>query len=177
QPTNATAGAAISPAVTVKVEDALGNVVTSDSSTVTLTLSKGTFAGGSNTISVPAVNGVAAFNDLVIDTAGSYTTSATAGTLTAPPPSNSFTISPAKAYQIVFGQQPSDSVAVVAIGPPVTVKVEDRYTNVVTGDTSTVTLTLSGGTFEGGSSTASAMASSGVATFNDLKIDQAGPYT
>src|SRR5262249_38573581 len=46
QPTNATAGVAISPAVTVMVEDAFGNVVTSDSSTVTLTLSSGTFASG-----------------------------------------------------------------------------------------------------------------------------------
>ncbi len=81
QPTNAKAGAAISPAVTVKVEDAYGNVVTSDSSTVTLKLSSGTFASGSSTATATTSNGVATFSGLVIDTAGTYTLKATDGSL------------------------------------------------------------------------------------------------
>ena len=92
QPTNARAGVAISPAVTVKVEDAYGNVVTSNSSTVTLKLSSGTFASGSSTATATVSSGVATFSGLVIDTAGSYTLKATEGSLTSAT-SNSFTIS------------------------------------------------------------------------------------
>ena len=67
-------------------------MVTSDSSTVTLTLSSGTFASGSSTATATASNGVATFSGLVIDTAGSYTLTATDGSLTNAT-SNSFTIS------------------------------------------------------------------------------------
>jgi hypothetical protein len=91
QPTNANAGVAISPAVTVGVEDANGNIVTTDSSNVTLTLSSGTFASGSNTATVVAVNGVATFSNLVINAGGTYTLAASDGTLTGAT-SNSFTI-------------------------------------------------------------------------------------
>jgi hypothetical protein len=91
QPTNTTAGATITPAVTVAVQDAGGNTVTTDTSTVTLTLSSGTFAGGSNTVSVAAVNGVATFGNLVINAAGTYTLAASDGSLTAAT-SSSFTI-------------------------------------------------------------------------------------
>ena len=101
QPTNATAGVAISPAVTVKVEDASGNVVTSDSSTVTLTLNSGTFASGSSTATATASNGVATFSGLVIDTAGSHTLAASDGSLTNAT-SNSLAISPAAASQLVI---------------------------------------------------------------------------
>ena len=85
---------AISPAVTVLVEDAFGNVVTTDSSTATLTLSSGTFQGGSITATAKAVSGVATFSSLTIDAAGTYTLSAADGTLTASEASNSFTITP-----------------------------------------------------------------------------------
>ena len=61
----------------VAVEDAFGNVVTSDTSTVDRSPSPvgpGGFAAGSTT-SVAAVSGVATFSNLVLDTAGSYTLS------------------------------------------------------------------------------------------------------
>src|SRR5260370_7403198 len=69
-------------AVTVAIRDANGNVVTSDTSIVTLTLSSGTFAGGGNTATASAVNGVDTFGGLVVNTAGSYTLAASDGTLT-----------------------------------------------------------------------------------------------
>ena len=43
------------PAVTVLIEDAYGNVVTGNSSTVTLTLFGGTFEGGSNTTTATCI--------------------------------------------------------------------------------------------------------------------------
>ncbi|HKI33564.1 MAG TPA: Ig-like domain-containing protein [Gemmataceae bacterium] len=58
----------------VDVEDQYGNRVTDDDSEVTATLSgPGTFTGGSTT--VQAVNGVASFTGMAIQTAGSYTVS------------------------------------------------------------------------------------------------------
>ncbi len=78
QPTAATAGSTISPAITVQVEDSLGNVVTSDNSKVTLSIANNT--GGatlSGTVTVAAVNGVATFSNLSINFAGNYTLTAT----------------------------------------------------------------------------------------------------
>jgi hypothetical protein len=92
QPTNGTPGTAISPPVTVAVEDASGATVKGDTSTVTLTLNGGTFAGGGNTAAAAAVNGIATFGSLVINAAGSYTLSAADGTLTGAT-SSPFTIS------------------------------------------------------------------------------------
>ena len=177
QPTNGTAGVAISPAVTVKVEDQYFNVVKSNTSTVSLTLNSGTFSTSLSTATASAVSGVATFSTLQINTAGTYTLSGTDGALKATGFSNSFTISPAAASQLVFGQQPSDATAGVAISPAVTVKVEDQYFNVVKSNTSTVSLKLSSGTFSTGSTSATASAVSGVATFSTLKINTAGTYT
>src|SRR4051794_2637005 len=76
QPTTTTAGNAISPAVTVMVEDGNGNVVMTDSSNVTIGISTGgTFSSGSALI-VAASSGVATFSNLVPTTPGSFTLSA-----------------------------------------------------------------------------------------------------
>jgi autotransporter-associated beta strand protein len=70
-PTSALAGASIVPSITVDVEDALGNIVTSDNSDVTLSIGNNP-AGGSlqGTLTVAAVNGVATFSGLDINTVG-----------------------------------------------------------------------------------------------------------
>jgi hypothetical protein len=84
QPTNALVGKAISPAVTVRVLDALGNLVTSDNTdVVTLTLGNNPggaalSGGGSATVS----GGVATFGSLSLDKAGTgYTLTASSGLL------------------------------------------------------------------------------------------------
>ena len=79
QPTSAGAGATLSPAVTVRVEDAAGNVVANDTSSVTVAIGNnpggGTLGG---TLTVAAVNGVATFNNLSINNPGTgYTLVAT----------------------------------------------------------------------------------------------------
>jgi hypothetical protein len=175
QPRNGETGAALSPAVTVAAEDQFGNTFTGDStSTVTLTLNGGTFAGGSNTVTAPVSNGVATFNNLVISAAGNYTLSAGDGTLT-PATSSPFMIqTPTK---LAFMQQPTNGIINSALRPPVTLSVEDANGVTVFGDSSTVTLTLSGGTFVGGGSTATAAAVNGVVTFGNLIISAAGTYT
>ena len=84
QPSNTAVGAGITPAVQVSVEDANGNVVTSDSSNVTVAIGanpgSGTLGG---TRTVAAINGVATFSNLSINKVGTgYTLTAADGTLT-----------------------------------------------------------------------------------------------
>ena len=167
----------LNPAVVVDVEDKFNNLVATDQSTVVLALSSGPFGSGSNTVSVSAVDGIATFSGLTVDQVGGYSVSATDGTLDPTGPSNSFTISPAAASQIAYAREPSNAVAGAAIAPAVKVEVEDQYNNLIVSDSSTVTLTLSSGSFEGGSNMATAVVSNGVATFGPLTIDLAGKYT
>jgi uncharacterized repeat protein (TIGR03803 family) len=174
QPTNATAGSAISPAVTVDVEDQFGNIVAGNTSNVTLSVASGPGTLG-GTVTVAAVNGVATFSNLSINTAGSYTIKATDGALTSAT-SSSFTVSPAAASKLVFAQQPTNVTAGSAISPAVTVDVEDQFGNIVTGNTSSVTMAVASGPGSlGGTLTVAAVA--GVATFSNLSLTTAGSYT
>ncbi len=79
-----TAGAPIngSTGVQVSVNYNWGNPVTTDSSTITLTLSGGLFSTGINTATATAVNGVATFPGLTINTPGNYTLTASDGIFT-----------------------------------------------------------------------------------------------
>src|SRR5204863_338595 len=84
QPSNAVAGAAITPAVQVTVQDAQGNTVTTATTSITLAIgtnpASGTLAG---TKTVAAVNGVASFANLSINNSGTgYTLIASATGLT-----------------------------------------------------------------------------------------------
>src|SRR5262249_36294229 len=92
QPGNGESGVALAPAVKVAAEDQFGNTFTGDStSTVTLTLSSGTFSNGRSTATATLSNGVATFSNLVINANGTYTLSAADGSLTSAT-SNSFQI-------------------------------------------------------------------------------------
>ncbi len=81
QPAGATAGAPFTTQPLVTVQDAFGNTVTGDSSSVTATINtgSGTLAG---TATIAAVNGIASFSNLRIDTAGAKTLQLTDGALT-----------------------------------------------------------------------------------------------
>jgi hypothetical protein len=173
QPTNTTAGVPISPAVTVRVEDEFGNLVTTDTSTVTLSLSSETIEAGATAV---ASGGVATFSGLTIGVPGTYTLAATDSTLTPSGASTSFTIEPPPTH-VVIAQQPSNVIAGAAINPAVTVDVDDSSNDIVPTDSSIVTLTLSNGTFAGGSHAVMAHAVDGIATFSGLEIDATGSYT
>ena len=168
-----------SPAVTVAVEDAFGNIVTTDKSKVTAAISTGpdkaTLTGAS---SVAAVAGVATFSGLTLNTAGDYTLNFADGTLTGTGASDSFTIGAGVPTQLVFGQAPTAAVAGAKLSPAVTVKVEDKFGNLVTTDHSKITLAT--GTIPVGltaSPVAAALASGGIATFSNLAFNQVGSYT
>jgi hypothetical protein len=176
QPATGTAGQALSPAIQVKLEDSNGKVVTGIPTTVTLTLSSGMFASGSNTATAQSVNGIATFNNLVINAAGSYTLSASGGSANGAT-SAPITINAAAASKLAFTQQPpASATAGTALTPAVKVSVEDQFGNVLAGDASTVTLAPSAGSFASGSTT-SVQAQNGVATFSNLILNTAGTFT
>ncbi len=72
QPSDTPINAVISPAITVAVENALGQTITNNTDPITLSISSG---GGNlgGTVTVNAVNGIATFNNLTIDTHGAHT--------------------------------------------------------------------------------------------------------
>ena len=148
-PTTGTAGQVLSPAVQVAVQNQAGNIVTSDNSMVTLTLNGGVFAGDETTATAQAVNGVATFSNLILNKIGSYTLSASDGSLTATI-SSPITINPAAASKLVFLQVPTTGTIGPVLSPSLIIAVEDRFGNLVTSDNSTITLTLSRGVFAGG---------------------------
>ncbi|HET6250235.1 MAG TPA: delta-60 repeat domain-containing protein [Tepidisphaeraceae bacterium] len=82
-PITAVIGAELTPAITVSVEDANNNVVSTDNSTITLSIASGP-AGASfgETVSSAAVDGAATFTNLPFNLAGDYTLTASDGTLT-----------------------------------------------------------------------------------------------
>ncbi|HEY1921342.1 MAG TPA: Ig-like domain repeat protein, partial [Tepidisphaeraceae bacterium] len=174
QPTNRTAGADFSPAITVQIEDADGNVVAADDSNVTLSVSSGPGAL-TGTATVTAVNGIATFSNLALDTSGTYTLTASDDNL-AGITSNSFTVSPAAASQLVIIHQPTTVIAGATISPAVTVDIEDQFGNLITTNTSMVTLAVNTGPGLLGGNTAVA-AVNGVATFGNLSLGTAGAYT
>ena len=172
-PDSATTNATLSPAVAVDVVDAFGNIVTTDTSTVTLAVATGvpTVSALGGTTSVAAVNGVATFSDLSIGTPGAYTLGATDGGLNAGQ-SGSFNIT-GPAAQLEFLVEPSQTTAKDIITPGIQVAVEDALGHVIIDDTSSVTIGVASGagTLSG---TTTVQAIDGVATFSDLSLNAPG---
>ena len=179
----------------VSVEDAAGNVVTTDTGSVTLAISSGPGAGSLSCTNggfptVTAVAGVAKFVNCQINgsgAAGTYTLNATRSGLTATGASSNVVITTGSPNKLVFGTPLP--VGNVTEGTPFTkspiVKVEDGSGNTLTGDTGSVTLQIASGPAGGvlscsnpGFPTIAAVA--GVATFTNCQITgtaAAGTYT
>ena len=176
QPTNATAGNAISPSVTVGVEDQFGNIVTTDNSNVTLSVATGPSAL-LGTLAVAAQNGVATFNNLSLNTDGSYTLSAADGSLSSAA-SSSFTVSPeGTPSTLAVAQQPTTATAGSDPASAMVIQVKDHNGNVITGFDSQVSLSIISGPTGGAlAGTPVVTAVNGVATFSDINITHAGTY-
>src|SRR5262249_54772074 len=129
EPSNVTAGQAITPAVKVELLDQFGNVATNSSAAVTMALANnptGATLGGTTT--VHAIKGVATFSNLTVTVAGTgYTLKATEGALSTT--STAFNVTAAAPAGVDIHGQPSDSVIGQAIRPAVTVV--DAYGNTV----------------------------------------------
>lgn len=184
QPTSQVANNSLNNDVTLAIEDASGNIITNDTSTVTIGVATpaGSAFGTDSHTSVQAVNGIATFDFLVLNQAGTYTLTATdtdgSTVLTSPTNATPFTITHGAADHLAFATQPS-SVAEGANFGPVVVDVDDAFGNLVTNNASSVTLGIASGGPAGASITGSTTiaASAGVATFNNLSLADAGTYT
>ena len=173
----------------VSVEDSNGNVVTTDTGSVTLATNGG--PGGTLTCTnvgfptISAAGGVATFTNCRITgtaAAGTYTLQATRSGLTTGVSSN-VVITPGIATKLVFTTQPVGGVpeATNFSTSPV-VSVEDANSNVVTGDAGTVKLAINSGPAAGSLSCSNTTinAAAGVATFTNCQITgtaAAGTYT
>src|SRR5205814_1007540 len=124
-PAGATAGAAFATQPTVKVEDAYGNTVTTDSSNITATINSGT-GSLQGTTTLASSSGIATFTNLRIDTTGAKTLHFTDSALTTTN-TNSFTVNAAAAATLSLTGTPA-SLTAGATGS-VTVTALDAYGN------------------------------------------------
>ena len=182
-----TAGKAI-PTNSATIFDQYGNTVTSSTASVTVTATVGgnpaSFASGTTTVS--AINGVATFANLVLTTAGTAQLTVSSNGLTSGT-SNSFTVTPATASQVVISQTPvatsqvmlSQTTGTVIAGnaiPTNTATIQDQYGNTVTSSTAivTVTATVGGKSARFASGFTTVLAVHGVAIFTNLSLTTAG---
>jgi len=174
-PTSVASGVAMTTPPVVKVVDSGGNVVTSNYSTVTATVTSGIYSLSNPTAA--AVAGTATFSGLALNApVGSYTLTFTAVGLT-PIISNLVSVTSGAPTHLVITTQPSPTQASgVPLAVVPVVKVEDVAGNVVTADASLVSakITSGGVSVTNGAQTAV----NGIATFTGLALNaKVGTYT
>jgi hypothetical protein len=173
QPTATPVGETISPSVKIVARDDDGEIA--EGYTGTITVSLGVNPAGatlSGTLSVNAVEGVATFDDLRIDRSSSgYKLSATASNVS-PATSAAFTIT-SPASKLTFIVQPSNTREGQKL-KTFKVAARDNDNKTVTSYGGPITIQLSPGSPNGAlSGTLTVNAQGGIATFDDVKIDNA----
>jgi Spherulation-specific family 4 len=184
QPGGGASGTAWSGQPAVSVENAGGGVVTGNSSAVTLAIASQPGSGAALSCTanpVTATNGVASFAGCKITgKAGSYTLTATDGSLTSAT-STTFSVTAGTAAQLAFTTQPGGGASGAALSTQPTVSVEDASGNVVSGNSSAVTLAIASQPGSGAALSCTAnpvTVTSGVASFTGCKITgKSGSYT
>jgi hypothetical protein len=177
-PSNSTGGTAFATQPVVAVLDAAGDLVGVSNASVTLSVT--TPAGATLSCAQnpkAAVLGVATFAGCKIDKAGTYTLTATSGTLTGAV-SASFVVTAGSAAALAFSTNPSFSNAGTAFATQPVVAVRDAGGNTVTPSTAPVTLSLTspaGATLTCTANPKAAVA--GLTTFAGCRIDNPGTYT
>lgn len=175
-PGASTSGVSFSSSPQVLVEDSGGHVVTTDWSTVTLSLRPGYGTPGATLTGCrhAEFTGEATFSGCSIDLAGTgYELEATDGTLTVDY-SSPFDVASGSPSQLVFTTEPGGGAAGSAWTTQPVATIKDAAGNVVLSDSNPITLAIgtnpSGGTLSGCTSTTNA----GVATFAGCQIDNVG---
>jgi uncharacterized repeat protein (TIGR03803 family) len=175
QPSDVAAGAKMSSPIVMDFEDQFGNILTTSHSVMKLSIVSGPTGAKLTGNTAPATRGVATFKNLEATKAGSYTLAVSDGAAT-PVTLMAYNVTPAAAAKAVFLTPPTG----VTIDTPFSVEVElvDKFGNVTTGDTSSITMALRThprNSLLGGTDTVAV--SAGIADFTDLTVDTAGPYT
>lgn len=165
QPAGATAGDSIGTITVAAIQHNATDVSFTDP--VTLTISSGTYADKSVSVSTNAVAGIATFDGLTIGLPGTYTLSASSGALT-PVISNQFTITSGDVAYLSFLTTIPDTQAGTSL-PPIQIACYDQYGNPNSMDH----ITLSSGSTNFGST----LPTNGVATFSNIVFNSTGQYT
>ncbi|HEY1686515.1 MAG TPA: choice-of-anchor tandem repeat GloVer-containing protein [Tepidisphaeraceae bacterium] len=180
QPTQTIVQNEITPAITADVLDSNDNLVADDTSPISVRIAtgpNGAFLGGS--LSVDAVDGVATFSNLNLNTTGSYTLTFSGPNLSSATSSNFRIIpSPLDGSHLVFTLPPAVSTTAGVKLQEFIVTAEQPSDAVSTKTKGTVTLTINDGPTGGkimGSKTAPLQ--KGVAIFKKVSFNVAGTYT
>ncbi len=178
---NEISGSNFNPQPVVAIEDSNNNVVTSDLSPVSLSITAGSGTGGAalSGCTATAYYGVVNFSGCTIVMAGSAYTLTASDTALASATSRAFNVSPGQATQVTFVAQPFSATGGSAFGTQPVVAVEDAGGNTVTTDTSSITVSITAGSGTSGAAFGCTSADplnavSGVATFSGCAIDRAG---
>ena len=179
QPSGATAGKPISPAVRVAVRNDQGGTVTGASNPVTLALAAnpgGATLGGTTTVA--AVNGIATFTDLTLDKAGAgYTLIATSGSL-ASATSTTFSNVAGSASQLTFATPPPGSApSGQPLAPQPVLQLRDGFGNAVGQSGVVVSAAVGSGSGTLGGGTTATTSAAGTATFANLSVTGSGSVT
>jgi hypothetical protein len=179
-PSNANAGAAITPAPQVVARDGFGNIANTFTGPVTLAI--GTNPGSTafvGTTTVNATGGLSVFPGLSIPVAGTGYTAVASNTSITSAVSTAFNITGAVATKLVVTQGPAPAANITAgaaIAPTITVTAKDALNNVDAGFTGPVTLSFhinaGGDTAVAGTRTVNAIA--GVASFPAVNVRKVG---
>ncbi len=173
QPSNGTGGVALPTQPKVAVEDAGGNVVTSYGSSLTVALGSNP-TGTTISCSQSMSGGVDTFSGCTINPAATGYTVLVSQTGLSSATSAAFNISVGPATKLAFTQQPASSTGGTAFPTQPHVSVEDAGANVVTGDASTISLTIATNPSGGTLSACANSESSGVFLFTSCQINKSG---
>ncbi|MDI3213055.1 hypothetical protein [Arthrobacter sp. AL12] len=178
-PTNSTGGIPFPAQPVVAIQDAGGNTITT--STAAITLSITTPAGATlacTTNPLTTISGVAALSGCGINKPGTYTLTATSGSL-AGAVSTSITISTGPAAKLAFTTSPTAAAVNAVFATQPVVAVQDAGGNTISASTAPVTLKITAPA--GGANltctTNPQYAVSGVAGFAGCKISKTGTRT
>jgi hypothetical protein len=178
QPSTVAAGSAIT-SLQVALRDANGDVVADQPTAVTIGITAGSGASGAaltGTVSQTTVSGIATFDGLGIQRAGSgYSLTASASGVSSAT-TGSFNIMAGAASKLAIVTQPANVAAGTAITPGVQVVVQDAFGNLTNGSGSMVAIGVTAGSGAAGatlSGTQNVSTASGSATFSTLSIDKA----
>ena len=173
-PSDVAAAQAMSPAVTVQLQDSSGAALAASQVPVELLLDPtGTFVTDTN-VSETDATGLATFSDVAITSAGTFTMRALAPDASSAA-SPAFTVSPESADGLVFVVPPSDVIVGGVISPTMQLQVADAYGNAVASQGLRICLAAAPSASLAGS--CADTDSDGIASYDAFTIQPVGTYT
>src|SRR5262249_12229119 len=123
---SATAGVPFAQQPVIRIQDASGNLITSDNSTVVTAARSGGAGTLQGTLTATAVAGLATFTNLSHNVATNITIVFTSGSLTSTT-STTVAVSPATATQLAFTTQPAGGTVGALLGTQPVVRSQDQF--------------------------------------------------